>query len=84
MNKILIFASPVSPFQRLVFIKDGNASEVGVQTDDLSETILDLAEKHSLETVEFRGNREYCLGLMHKLCQHTHYTNTITVKYFGG
>lgn len=84
MNKIIIFANPIAPFQRVILINNGETSEIGVSVDDLAEAILDSAEKFSLQEVEFRGNREYCLGLMHGLCQHSHYTNIIKVKYFGG
>lgn len=84
MNKVIVFTNPVAPFQRIILIKNGETSEVGVGVSDLADAVLESAEKHQIEEIEFRGNQEYCLGLMHELCNHSHYTNTIKVKYIGG
>lgn len=84
MNKVIVYANPVAPFQKVILIKDNIPSEVGVSIEDLPEAIFLTAAKHSIEEIEFRGNREYCLGLMHDLCKYDKYTDTIKIKYFGG
>lgn len=84
MTKILVWASPIAPFQRVTLIKNNTTSEVGVTMADLGDTIFETAMEHGIEEVEFYGNREFCLGVMHDLCKHDKYTNTITIKHIGG
>jgi hypothetical protein len=84
MNKLIIFTNPVAPMQQIVMIKDGVTSQAGIQYENLNEELVELSAKHRIEEIEFRGNREYCLGIMHELCGHSNYNKAITVKYIGG
>lgn len=84
MNKILVNTNPVA-FQKVIVIEnDIIIDQIGVQAEDLAETIHACAVKYNISEVNFLGLREYALGLMRDAQNNTQFSDGLKFKYYGG
>jgi hypothetical protein len=59
-NKIIVWTSPIAPFQKIYVIKNGDmVDQVGVQFDDLEDVIVAMCQKYSITQIDFSGTHSY-------------------------
>lgn len=77
-DRIIIHGDVSSPFQHIYVYKDGEKVDtIGVQLDDVAETVLSYLEKYELDCIELSGAIMYMQGI-EKIIK-----DAVTTKYSG-
>ena len=65
MNKIIVYANPIAPFQKVLTVKDGKlVDQVGVLPNYLTEIIFGTAQKYNIQDIDFTGVKDFALGFI--------------------
>lgn len=63
-DRIVIWTSPIERFQKLYVFKDGAlVDQMGVEPENLSDTLMALIDKYTINRLDFSGNHSYAEGL---------------------
>ena len=63
-DRIIIRGDVSSPFQHIYVYKNGERVDtIGVQFDDVAETVLSYLEKYELDCIELSGATMYMQGI---------------------
>lgn len=85
MNKIIIRGEVASLYQHIYVYKNGERVDyIGVQFNDLAETVISCLEKYKLNQVTLSGSRFYMEGVEEEIkkANMTKYNNLeISFKY---
>lgn len=68
INKIIVWTSPTSLFQKIFVMKEGTMiDKMGVQINDLEETLFSLVDKYEIYQIDFSGTQSFAKGIGDKL-----------------
>lgn len=77
-DRVIIRGDVSSPFQHIYVYKNGERVDtIGVQFEDLAETVLGYLEKYELDCIELSGAIMYMQGIEKNIKE------AITTKYSG-
>ena len=63
-DRVIVRGDVASPFQHIYVYKNGERVDaIGVQFEDLAETVLSYLEKYELDCVELSGATNYMQGI---------------------
>jgi len=66
-DRIVIWTSPTERFQKLYVFKDGALiDQMGVEPENLSDTLTALVNKYTINRLDFSGTHSYAEGLVHE------------------
>lgn len=64
-NKIIIWTSPIAPFQQLYVYKDGERIEkFGAKVENLTDILITAIEKYDITQLDFSGSHVFAQGLV--------------------
>lgn len=67
MKKILAMLHPFDLQQKVFVYENGNKIDAATPTiEELNAILTELAEKHAITQIDFRGSKQYVKGLIEK------------------
>ena len=83
MDRIIVYASPVAPLQKIMAIKDGQLiDQVGIWPSYLVETIFAMVQKYDIQDIDFTGLKSFALNFIEEMKQpNTYNFNNLNINF---
>lgn len=70
-DRIIIWTSPMAPFQQLYIYKDSEkVDQIGAKVDNLADILMAAIEKYEIYQLDFSGSHIFAQGLVRDFQQH--------------
>lgn len=70
VSKIIVWTSPVAPFQKIYVMKDGVlVDQMGITPNDIVDVVFAVADKYEINKIDFSGARSFAENFMKELQQ---------------
>lgn len=68
VNKIIVWTSPVAPFQKIYVMKDGVlVDQMGIMPNNIVDIIFSLVDKYDIENIDFSGAHSFAENFANEL-----------------
>lgn len=68
VNKIIVWTSPVAPFQKIYVMKDGIlVDQMGIMPNNIVDIIFSLVDKYNIENIDFSGTHSFAENFVNEL-----------------
>lgn len=68
VNKIIVWTSPVAPFQKIYVMKDGVlVDQMGIMPNNIVDIIFSLVDKYNIENIDFSGAHSFAENFANEL-----------------
>lgn len=76
MISLMIYGSPVAPFQKVYIMKDNQITDtLGVEFENLAEVVVDLCKKYQVNHIDLSGATLFMQGVEKQITESMIATN---------
>ena len=67
-DKIIVWTSPVAPFQKIYVMKDGElVDQMGIMPNDIVDVVYALVDKYKIMDIDFSGAKSFATSFADEL-----------------
>ena len=68
ISKIVVWTSPVAPFQKIYVFKEGNlVDQMGIMPNNIVDIIFELVDKYQINDIDFSGTYSFGKSFMDEI-----------------
>lgn len=68
VNKIIVWTSPVAPFQKIYVMKDGVlVDQMGIMPNNIVDILFSLVDKYDIDNIDFSGAHSFAKNFADEL-----------------
>ena len=68
IDKIIVWTSPVAPFQKIYVMKEGVlVDQAGIMPNDIVDVIFAIVDKYQIDNIDFSGARSFAESFVNEL-----------------